>query len=66
MHKDRNQRGAALIETKITIPLVLLVSVAIRVRPGVLIGSVTNVARGARVVVLGRTDDMVSFRCANI
>ena len=36
MRNLRNQRGAALLETAVTLPLILLVSVGhLRVRPGV-------------------------------
>ena len=64
MHKRlRNQRGAALIETAITIPLVLLVSVAIFEfgRAYQTWQVLTNAAReGARVAVLeAYTDDQV-------
>jgi Flp pilus assembly protein TadG len=64
MHKRlRNQRGAALIETAITIPLVLLVSVAIFEfgRAYQTWQVMTNAAReGARVAVLeAYTDDQV-------
>ena len=67
MHKRlRNQRGAALIETAITIPLVLLVSVAIFEfgRAYQTWQVLTNAAReGARVAVLeSYTDDMVRTR----
>ncbi len=67
MHKRlRNQRGAALIETAITIPLVLLVSVAIFEfgRAYQTWQVLTNAAReGARVAVLeAYTDDMVRAR----
>jgi Flp pilus assembly protein TadG len=67
MHKRlRNQRGAALIETAITIPLVLLVSVAIFEfgRAYQTWQVLTNAAReGARVAVLeAYTDDMVRTR----
>jgi Flp pilus assembly protein TadG len=62
----RNQRGAALIETAITIPLVLLVSVAIFEfgRAYQTWQVLTNAAReGARVAVLeAYTDDMVRTR----
>jgi Flp pilus assembly protein TadG len=60
----RNQRGAALIETAIIIPLVLLVSVAIFEfgRAYQTWQVLTNAAReGARVAVLeGYTDDQVT------
>jgi len=64
MHKRlRNQRGAALIETAITIPLVLLVAVAIFEfgRAYQTWQVLTNAAReGARVAVLeAYTDDQV-------
>ena len=55
MKRFRNQRGAALIETAITIPLVLLVSVAIFEfgRAYQTWQVLTNAAReGARVAVL--------------
>jgi Flp pilus assembly protein TadG len=65
MHKRlRNQRGAALIETAITIPLVLLVSVAIFEfgRAYQTWQVLTNAAReGARIAVLeGQTDAQVT------
>ena len=65
MHKRlRNQRGAALIETAITIPLVLLVSVAIFEfgRAYQTWQVLTNAAReGARIAVLeGPTDAQVT------
>jgi hypothetical protein len=59
----RNQRGAALIETAITIPMVLLVSVAIFEfgRAFQTWQVLTNAAReGARVsIIAGTTDDDV-------
>ncbi len=64
MKRFRNQRGAALIETAITIPLVLLVSVAIFEfgRAYQTWQVLTNAAReGARVAVLeGYTDAQVT------
>jgi Flp pilus assembly protein TadG len=65
MHKRlRNQRGAALIETAVIIPLVLLVSVAIFEfgRAYQTWQVLTNAAReGARIAVLeGYTDDQVT------
>lgn len=59
----RNQRGAALIETAITIPIVLLISVAIFEfgRAYQTWQVLTNAAReGARIAVItGNTDDQV-------
>lgn len=70
MHKRlRNQRGAALIETAITIPLVLLVSVAIFEfgRAYQTWQVLTNAAReGARIAVLeGYTDAQVTTTVRN-
>ena len=70
MHKRlRNQRGAALIETAITIPLVLLVSVAIFEfgRAYQTWQVLTNAAReGARIAVLeGQTDAQVATTVRN-
>ena len=70
MHKRlRNQRGAALIETAITIPLVLLVSVSIFEfgRAYQTWQVLTNAAReGARIAVLeGFTDAQVSTTVRN-
>ncbi len=70
MHKRlRNQRGAALIETAITIPLVLLVSVAIFEfgRAYQTWQVLTNAAReGARIAVLeAYTDDQVKTTVRN-
>lgn len=70
MHKRlRNQRGAALIETAITIPLVLLVSVAIFEfgRAYQTWQVLTNAAReGARIAVLeAYTDDQVTTTVRN-
>jgi Flp pilus assembly protein TadG len=70
MHKRlRNQRGAALIETAITIPLVLLVSVAIFEfgRAYQTWQVLTNAAReGARIAVLeAYTDDQVTSTVRN-
>ncbi len=59
----KNQRGAALLETAITLPLILLVSVAIFEfgRAYQTWQVLTNAAReGARVaVIMGSTDDQV-------
>jgi Flp pilus assembly protein TadG len=64
MKRIRNQRGAALLETAITIPLVLLVTVSIFEfgRAYQTWQVMTNAAReGARVAVLaGYTDAMVT------
>jgi Flp pilus assembly protein TadG len=60
MKRFRNQRGAALIETAITIPLVLLVSVSIFEfgRAYQTWQVLTNAAReGARVAVIAGTTD---------
>jgi Flp pilus assembly protein TadG len=70
MHKRlRNQRGAALIETAITIPLVLLVSVAIFEfgRAYQTWQVLTNAAReGARIAVLeAYTDAQVTSTVRN-
>ena len=70
MHKRlRNQRGAALIETAITIPLVLLVSVSIFEfgRAYQTWQVLTNAAReGARIAVLeGYTDAQVTSTVRN-
>ena len=70
MHKRlRNQRGAALIETAITIPLVLLVSVGIFEfgRAYQTWQVLTNAAReGARIAVLQRhTDAQVTTTVRN-
>ena len=66
---SRNQRGAALIETAITIPLVLLVSVAIFEfgRAYQTWQVLTNAAReGARIAVLeGQTDPQVTTTVRN-
>jgi len=60
----RNQRGAALIETAITIPIVLLISVAIFEfgRAYQTWQVVTNASReGARIAVIaGTTDDEIT------
>jgi Flp pilus assembly protein TadG len=64
MKRIRNQRGAALLETAITIPLVLLVTVSIFEfgRAYQTWQILTNAAReGARIAVLaGSTDVMVT------
>jgi len=69
MRRIRNQRGAALIETAITIPLVLLVSVAIFEfgRAYQTWQVLTNAAReGARVSILvDQTDDQVTGAVRN-
>jgi Flp pilus assembly protein TadG len=69
MKRFRNQRGAALIETAITIPLVMLVSVAIFEfgRAYQTWQVLTNAAReGARIAVLeGYTDDQVTSTVQN-
>jgi Flp pilus assembly protein TadG len=60
MNRIRNQRGAALLETAITIPLVLLVTVSIFEfgRAYQTWQVLTNAAReGARVAVLADTSD---------
>lgn len=60
MKRFRNQRGAALLETAITIPLVLLVSVSIFEfgRAYQTWQVLTNAAReGARVAILAGTTD---------
>lgn len=62
-HLGKNQRGAALLETAITLPLILLISVAIFEfgRAYQTWQVLTNAAReGARIAVLtGKTDDEV-------
>jgi Flp pilus assembly protein TadG len=64
MNRIRNQRGAALLETAITIPLVLLVCVSIFEfgRAYQTWQVLTNAAReGARIAILtGTTDAMVT------
>ena len=69
MRRLRNQRGAALIETAITIPMVLLVSVAIFEfgRAYQTWQVLTNAAReGARVSILAdATDDQVTSAVRN-
>jgi Flp pilus assembly protein TadG len=60
MNRIRNQRGAALLETAITIPLVLLVTVSIFEfgRAYQTWQVLTNAAReGARVAILAETTD---------
>ncbi|HJR61848.1 MAG TPA: TadE/TadG family type IV pilus assembly protein [Vicinamibacterales bacterium] len=60
MKRIRNQRGAALLETAITIPLVLLVTVSIFEfgRAYQTWQVLTNAAReGARVAILGESTD---------
>ena len=65
----RNQRGAALIETAITIPIVLLISVAIFEfgRAYQTWQVLTNAAReGARVsIITGNTDQQVTTAVRN-
>jgi Flp pilus assembly protein TadG len=69
MNRIRNQRGAALLETAITIPLVLLVTVSIFEfgRAYQTWQVMTNAAReGARVAVLAEyTDAMVTDAVRN-
>jgi Flp pilus assembly protein TadG len=69
MRRLRNQRGAALIETAITIPMILLVSVAIFEfgRAYQTWQVLTNAAReGARVSILSdATDDQVTSAVRN-
>lgn len=69
MRRIRNQRGAALIETAITIPMVLLVSVGIFEfgRAYQTWQVLTNAAReGARVsIIAGTTDGQVSDAVRN-
>lgn len=69
MTRVRNQRGAALLETAITIPLVLLISVAIFEfgRAYQTWQVLTNAAReGARVgVIAGATDAQVTDAVRN-
>ena len=69
LKRIRNQRGAALIETAITIPLVLLVSVSIFEfgRAYQTWQVLTNAAReGARVSILAdSTDDQVTAAVRN-
>lgn len=60
MNRIRNQRGAALLETAITLPLILLVCVAIFEfgRAYQTWQVLTNAAReGARIAILAETDD---------
>jgi Flp pilus assembly protein TadG len=60
MNRIKNQRGAALIETAITIPLILLVCVSIFEfgRAYQTWQVLTNAAReGARVAILAESDD---------
>jgi Flp pilus assembly protein TadG len=65
----RNQRGTALLETAVTLPIILLVSVAIFEfgRAYQVQQVLTNAAReGARMAVLeGITDDQVKTRVRN-
>ncbi|MGE0445180.1 MAG: TadE/TadG family type IV pilus assembly protein [Vicinamibacterales bacterium] len=67
-HLARDQRGTALLETALTLPLMLLVSIGILEfgRAYQTWQILTNAAReGARIAVLpGTTDDAVSARVA--
>jgi len=69
MNRIRNQRGAALLETAITIPLILLVSVSIFEfgRAYQTWQVLTNAAReGARIAILAEsTDAMVATAVRN-
>jgi len=69
MNRIRNQRGAALLETAITIPLILLVSVSIFEfgRAYQTWQVLTNAAReGARIAILAEsTDAMVTTAVRN-
>lgn len=62
MNRIRNQRGAALLETAITLPIILLVCVSIFEfgRAYQTWQVLTNAAReGARVAILGETTDVM-------
>ncbi len=69
MKRIRSEKGAALIEAAITIPLILLISVAIFEfgRAYQTWQILTNAAReGARIAVIaGTTDDQVKTRVVN-